>query len=415
VSDRFDLVVVGGGIVGLATAYRLLRRYPELRLAVLEKEAELATHQSGHNSGVLHAGLYYAPGSLKATLCREGKTALEAFASAHAIPFERCGKIVVATEPDELPRLAALEARARANGVDALEAIGPERIRELEPFAVGLRGLHSPGTGIIDFRRVALAYADEVRRRGGTILCGRRVIAVRPMDGGTLLATAQGDVHTRFVIACAGLHSDRVAALTGSGDGNVRIVPFRGDYYTVRESARSYCRGLIYPVPDPAFPFLGVHVSRRIDGRVMCGPNAVLAFAREGYRLRQVSVRDLADAVGFRGFRRLAARHARTGLAEMWRGVSRRAFVRAVQRYVPAIQAADLTYGPTGVRAQALDATGNLVDDFVLGGTASVLHVRNAPSPGATASLAIGRVLADAAAERFAFGPARADDLLADP
>jgi L-2-hydroxyglutarate oxidase LhgO len=415
VSDRFDVVVVGGGIIGLATAYRLLRRHPDVRLAVLEKEAELATHQSGHNSGVLHAGLYYVPGSLKATLCREGKTALEAFATARGIPFERCGKIVVATEPEELPRLAALEERARANDVAGLEAIGPERIRELEPFAVGLRGLYSPGTGIVDFRRVALAYADEVRRRGGTVLCGRRLTGVRLLDGETVLETPAGAVHTRFTIACAGLHSDRVAALTGSGNGELRIVPFRGDYYTVRESARSYCRGLIYPVPDPAFPFLGVHVSRRIDGRVMCGPNAVLAFAREGYRLRNVSLRDLAGTLGFSGFRRLAGRHTRTGVAEMWRGVSRRAFVRAVQRYVPAIQAEDLAYGPTGVRAQALDAAGSLVDDFVLGGTATVLHVRNAPSPGATASLAIGRVLADAAAERFALGPARPDDLLADP
>jgi L-2-hydroxyglutarate oxidase LhgO len=415
VSDRFDVVVVGGGIIGLATAYRLLRRHPDVRLAVLEKEAELATHQSGHNSGVLHAGLYYVPGSLKATLCREGKTALEAFATARGIPFERCGKIVVATEPEELPRLAALEERARANDVAGLEAIGPERIRELEPFAVGLRGLYSPGTGIVDFRRVALAYADEVRRRGGTVLCGRRLTGVRPLDGETVLETPAGAVRTRFTIACAGLHSDRVAALTGSGNGELRIVPFRGDYYTVRESARSYCRGLIYPVPDPAFPFLGVHVSRRIDGRVMCGPNAVLAFAREGYRLRNVSLRDLAGTLGFSGFRRLAGRHTRTGVAEMWRGVSRRAFVRAVQRYVPAIQAEDLAYGPTGVRAQALDAAGSLVDDFVLGGTATVLHVRNAPSPGATASLAIGRVLADAAAARFALGPARPDDLLADP
>jgi L-2-hydroxyglutarate oxidase LhgO len=415
VSDRFDLVVVGGGIVGLATALRLLRRYPALRLGVLEKEAELATHQSGHNSGVLHAGLYYTPGSLKARLCREGKTVLEAFATARGIPFARCGKIVVATEAAELGRLADLEARARVNGVDGLEVIGPERIRELEPHAVGLRGLHSPGTGIIDFRGVALAYADDIRRRGGTILCARRVTGVRHVDAGTLLVTTGGEVQARFVIACAGLHSDRVAALTESGDAELRIVPFRGDYYTLRDSARHYCRGLIYPVPDPSFPFLGVHVSRRIDGRVLCGPNAVLAFAREGYRLRTVSLRDLTEVLAFRGFRRLAGRHARTGLAEMWRGLSRRAFARAVQRYVPSIEARDLTYGPTGVRAQALDASGALVDDFVLGGTATVLHVRNAPSPGATASLAIGRVLAEQAAQRFALGPAQADDLRTDP
>ena len=414
-SDRFDLVVIGGGIIGLATAYRLLRRHPDLRLAVLEKEPELAAHQSGHNSGVLHAGLYYAPGSLKARLCREGKAALEAFATARGIPFERCGKVVIASAPEELPRLAALEERARANGVEGLEAIGPERIRELEPFAVGLGGLHSPDTGIIDFRRVALAYAAEAGRRGATMLCGRRLTGLHRIDGETVLETTGEEVRTRFVIACAGLHSDRVAALTGGKDRTLRIVPFRGDYYTVREAARGCCRGLIYPVPDPTFPFLGIHVSRLIDGRVVCGPNAVLAFAREGYRLGTVSLRDLAGALGFAGFRRLAGRHARTGLAEMWRGLSRRAFVRAVQRYVPSIQAQDLRYGPTGVRAQALDAAGQLVDDFVLGGTATVLHVLNAPSPGATASLAIGRMLAEAAAERFALGPARPDDPLADP
>jgi L-2-hydroxyglutarate oxidase LhgO len=238
---------------------------------------------------------------------------------------------------------------------------------------------------------------------------------LRRADGETVLHTTGEEIRTRFVIACAGLHADRVAALTEADGGALRIVPFRGDYYTVAEAACGYCRGLIYPVPDPMFPFLGIHVSRRIDGRVVCGPNAVLAFAREGYRLGTMSVRDLAGALGFAGFRRLAGHHARTGLAEMWRGLSRRAFARAVQRYVPAIQARDLRYGPTGVRAQALDVAGHLVDDFVLGGTSSVLHVLNAPSPGATASLAIGRVLAEAAAERFALGPARPDDPLADP
>jgi len=415
VSERYDLVVVGGGIIGLATAYRLLRRYPVLRLAVLEKEPELARHQSGHNSGVLHAGLYYAPGSLKAELCREGKAALEAFAEAHGIPFERCGKIVVATDEHDLAGLAELERRARANGVPGVETIGPERIRELEPYAAGVRALHSPTTGMIDFRRVALAYGEEIQRRGGTILCGRQVDRIRKVDGDSLLVTPAGDVRAHFVITCAGLQSDRVAALGGEDVHDLRIVPFRGDYYTLRESARGYCRGLIYPVPDPAFPFLGVHVSRRIDGRVLCGPNAVLAFAREGYHLRSVSLRDLTETLAFEGFRRLAWRYAGTGLAEMWRGISRQAFLRAVQRYVPAIQADDLTAGPSGVRAQALAADGTLVDDFVLGGTARILHVRNAPSPGATASLAIGRMLAERAQDRFALGPARPDDVRENP
>lgn len=399
-TDRVDGAIVGGGILGLATAYRLLESRPHLRLAVIEKEADVGRHQSGRNSGVLHAGIYYAPGSLKAQLCREGKAALEAFAIARGIPFERCGKVVVATDPSELGRLEDLAARSRANGVPGAELIGPERLREIEPHVVGLQALWSPETGIIDFARVTRAYADEVRERGGRILTGRRVEGIEARGAEQVLHTTGGDVVAAWVIACAGLHSDRVAALTGAPD-DVRIVPFRGDYYTLRPAARAYCRGLVYPVPDPAFPFLGVHFTRRIDGEVWAGPNAVLAFAREGYGLGTVSPRDLAETLAFPGFRRLARTHLRTGLAETWRGLSKRAFVRALRRYVPAIRAADLTYGPTGVRAQALGADGRLVDDFLLGGTERVLHVRNAPSPGATASLAIGRVLAERAIERF--------------
>lgn len=399
-SERLDGAIVGGGIVGLATAYRLLERRPGLRVAVVEKENDVARHQSGHNSGVLHAGIYYAPGSLKARLCREGKTALEDFAAAHGIPVERCGKVIVATDASELGRLDDLATRSRANGVPGVEVVGPERLRELEPHAVGIRALWSPDTAIVDFARVAHAYADEVRARGGGVLTGRRVEAIRDRGGEQILETPAGDVVARWVVACAGLHSDRVAAMTGDAN-DVRIVPFRGDYYTLRPEARRYCRGLVYPVPDPAFPFLGVHFTRRIDGEVWAGPNAVPAFAREGYRLGIVSPRDLADMLGFRGFWRLARTYPRTGLAELWRGLSTRAFVRALQRYVPAIRAADLLYGPTGVRAQALHADGRLADDFLLGGTARVLHVRNAPSPGATASLAIGRELAERAIERF--------------
>lgn len=398
-SDRVDGAIVGGGILGLATAWRLLERRPHLRLAIVEKEDAVGRHQSGRNSGVLHAGIYYAPGSLKARLCREGKAALETFAAARGIPFERCGKVVVATDASELGRLEDLAARSRANGAE-VDLIGPERLREIEPHVVGLRALWSPETGIIDFARVTRAYADEVRRRGGAILTGRRVDGIDARGAEHVLRTTGGDVVAGWVIACAGLHSDRVAALTGE-PGDVRIVPFRGDYYTLRPAARAYCRGLVYPVPDPAFPFLGVHFTRRIDGEVWAGPNAVLAFAREGYGLGVISLRDLAETLAFRGFRRLARAHLGTGLAEAWRGLSKRAFVRALRRYVPAIRADDLAYGPTGVRAQALHTDGRLVDDFLLGGTARVLHVRNAPSPGATASLAIGRVLAERAIERF--------------
>jgi L-2-hydroxyglutarate oxidase LhgO len=395
-----DLVVIGGGIVGLATARQLLEAHPDLRIAIVEKEPELATHQSGHNSGVLHAGLYYAPGSLKATLCREGKAELERFAERHAIPIEHCGKLVVALDDGELPRLHALKERAIANGVPGIEEIGPERIAELEPHAAGIRALWSPSTGIVDFRRVALAMAGDLRELGVDIHLGRRVTGVREGGQEVVVETTSGAMVARHAIACGGLHADRLAAMAGSTDAP-RIVPFRGDYYTLTADARHLARGLIYPVPDPRFPFLGVHFTRRIDGHVWAGPNAVLAFAREGYRRRDLNVRDLAGTLAYPGFRRLALRYLRTGMAEMWRDWWKPAFVRELQRYVPEIRADQLTFGPSGVRAQALAPDGSLVDDFSLGGSGRVLHVQNAPSPAATSSLAIGRMLAETATERF--------------
>ncbi|HEX5823960.1 MAG TPA: L-2-hydroxyglutarate oxidase [Candidatus Limnocylindrales bacterium] len=399
-TDRFDVVIVGGGIVGLATALRLTEARPGLRIAILEKEAELATHQSGHNSGVLHAGLYYAPGSLKARLCREGKAALEAFAEAHGIPFDRCGKLVLALDETELERLAALRERAVANGVPGLEEVGPERIRELEPHAAGIRGLWSPETGIIDFRRVALAMADDLGSKDVEILTGREVRGLDERPGEVIVTTPAGEVRAGLVVACAGLQADRVAALSGARDGP-RIVPFRGDYYTLTPDARDLVRGLIYPVPDPRFPFLGVHFTKRINGEVWAGPNAVLAFAREGYRRRDIGPRDLLGTLADPGFLRLASRYLRTGLGEMWRDWWKPAFVRELQRYVPEIRADQLRFGPSGVRAQALARDGTLVDDFVLGGSDRILHVRNAPSPAATSSLAIGAMLATTALERL--------------
>ena len=399
-TERFDVAVVGGGIVGLATALRLTERRPDLRVAVLEKEPELATHQSGHNSGVLHAGLYYQPGSLKARLCREGKAAVEAFAAAHDIPFERCGKLVVALDGRELPRLATLRERATANGVPGLEEVGPERIREIEPHAAGIRGLWSPETGIIDFRRIALAMAADLAARGVTIETGREVRSIAERGDEVVVGTTAGDLRAGMVVACAGLQADRVAALSGADDGP-RIVPFRGDYYTLTPDARDLVRGLIYPVPDPRFPFLGVHFTKRIDGAVWAGPNAVLAFAREGYRRRDLNPRDLVGTLTNRGFIRLAGRYLGTGLAEMWRDWWKPAFVRELQRYVPEIRADQLVFGPSGVRAQALARDGTLVDDFVLGGSGRILHVRNAPSPAATSSLAIGAMLATTALERL--------------
>ena len=399
---RVDGVVVGGGIVGLATALRLLEARPALRIVVVEREAELASHQSGHNSGVVHAGLYYAPGSLKARLCRDGKAELEAFCERHGIPLGHPGKLVVALGEDELGRLDALRGRAEANGVPGLEAVGPERIREIEPHAAGIRGLWSPSTGIVDYRRVALAYADEVRAHGGSVRLATRVVGIDRRPDGLVVRTTRGELAPSWVVACAGLWSDRVAAMTGdAGPGTPRIVPFRGDYYTLSAEARPLVRGLIYPVPDPRFPFLGVHFTRRIDGEVWAGPNAVLAFARAGYRRRDLSVPDLAATLAYPGFLRLAGRYLGTGLAEMWRDWVKPAFVAQLRRYLPELRAEQLTFGPSGVRAQALARDGTLVDDFDLGGRDRILHVRNAPSPAATASLAIGRELASRAIARF--------------
>ena len=399
-TESFDVTIVGGGIVGLATALRLQQRRPRLRIAVLEKEPELATHQSGHNSGVLHAGLYYQPGSLKARLCREGKAEIEVFADEHDIPIHHCGKLVVAVDPSELGRLEALRERAVANGVPGLEDVGPERIRELEPHAAGIRGLWSPRTGVIDFRRIALAIADDLRTAGVAIRTGQTVSAIDVRSSDVVVTAGQGDVSSRLVVTCAGLQADRVAALSGD-TGGPTIVPFRGDYYTLSPDASALVRGLIYPVPDPQFPFLGVHFTKRIDGSVIAGPNAVLAFAREGYRRRDVDPRDLLAALTDRGFLRLAGRYLRTGIAELWRDWSKAAFVGELQRYVPELRMDQVTFGPSGVRAQALARNGTLVDDFAFSGGPRVLHVRNAPSPGATSSLAIGSVLADEAFQRL--------------
>jgi (S)-2-hydroxyglutarate dehydrogenase len=396
---RAEVVVVGGGIVGLATAYRLLETRPALRLLVLEKEDRLAAHQTGHNSGVVHSPNTYAPGSLKARLCGEGMRDALAFADAHGIPYERCGELIVATEDVELPRLEAIAAKAAANGV-AFRELGPEAMREVEPEVRGLRALHVPGTGIIDWGRFSLALADEVRARGGEIRTGAEVRSIRREPAGLVLETTAGAIDTRHLVTCAGLHADRLAAMTGHGAG-IRIVPFRGDYAVLRPEARRFCRTLVYPVPDPRFPFLGVHLSRRIDGEVWAGPNAVLAYAREGYRRRDVDVRELAGILGDRGFLRLAMRHWQTGAAELARDLSLRLFLRALQRYTPGLELADLSWGPAGIRAQAVRRNGTLVEDFAIAGGDRVLHVQNAPSPAATAGLAIGRELATMAVERF--------------
>ena len=395
-----DVVVVGGGIIGLATARELLRRRPGLSVLLLEREAELAAHQTGHNSGVVHAGLYYAPGSAKARLCVAGKALLEAYCAEHEIPLQRVGKLVVALEPDELPRLAAVEQRARANGVPGLEVLDAAGIARIEPHAAGIRALWSPGTGIVDYRRVALAYAEDVRAGGGVIETGRGVAGLAESSGEVVVRTDAGELTARAVITCGGLWSDRLAGMSGDV-GTERIVPFRGDYLTLAPEAAGLVRGLIYPVPDPRFPFLGIHLTRRIDGGVWAGPNAVLALARSGYRRRDVDLREVVAIARHAGFRRLARRFWRTGLAEQWRDLSRRSFAKEVRRYLPEVRVDQLRPGPSGVRAQAIDPDGTLVDDFRFGGSRRILHVRNAPSPAATASLAIAAEIANMAESRF--------------
>jgi L-2-hydroxyglutarate oxidase LhgO len=398
--QKVDVVVVGGGLLGLATARELLLRRPELSLVLLEREKRLAAHQSGHNSGVVHAGLYYAPGSAKARLCREGKELLEGYCADRGIPLERIGKLVVALDREELPRLEELERRARANGVPGLEAIDEAGIRQIEPAAAGIRALWSPGTGVVDYRRVASAYADDVRTSGGEIRTGTGVIGLDERANEVVVQTDGGELLAGAVVTCAGLWSDRLAAMTGDA-GSERIVPFRGDYWILTPDAAPMVRGLIYPVPDPRFPFLGIHLTRRIDGAVWAGPNAVLALARDGYRRTDLDLREVASIVRHRGFRSLALRYWRTGLAEQWRDLSKRSFARAVQRYLPGLRPEQLRAGPSGVRAQALDPDGTLVDDFRFGGSRRILHVRNAPSPAATASLAIAREIVGMAEERF--------------
>jgi L-2-hydroxyglutarate oxidase LhgO len=393
---RYDVVVIGSGIVGLAAAREILARRPETRLAVLEKESEIARHQTGHNSGVLHTGIYYAPGSLKAQLCVAGSRELYGFCERHGIPTERCGKLIVALDETELPALDQLHRRGVANGVEGLEVVGPERIRELEPHCAGVRAIWSPATGIVDFGRVAAAMAQEISSAGADILTGREVMRLDERGSEVRISTPRGEFLAGRVLACAGLQADRVASRSGA-PAEPRIVPFRGDYWQLRPERRHLARNLIYPVPDPKFPFLGVHFTRRIeDGAVWLGPNAVLAFAREGYRRRDVDLRDLAETLTNPGFLRLAAGYLRTGLAEMYRDVSKRAFVESCRRFIPELTPDDVIPGPSGVRAQCLSRAGKLVDDFVFDtGSARIMHVRNAPSPAASSSLAIARSVID--------------------
>ena len=398
-SGTRDVAVVGGGIVGVAAALAL-RRTTRSSVIVLEAEDRLAAHQTGHNSGVIHAGLYYKPGSLKARNCTAGREALYRFCAERGVPAERCGKLVVATERGELAALDELERRGRANGLSGLRRLAAGELGEVEPQVRGLAGLFVPDTGIVDYGRVTAAMAEELQQLGGEVRADARFRSLARDGGETVLSTAAGELRCRYLIACAGLQADRVARRCGVDPG-VRIVPFRGEYWELVPERRRLVRNLIYPVPDPRFPFLGVHFTRKISGAVEAGPNAVLALRREGYRKASFSLRDAAAVLGAPAFWRLAARYWQTGAAEMWRSVSRRAFARALQRLVPEVTAADLRPGGAGVRAQALDRAGTLLDDFHIVEAERQIHVLNAPSPAATASLAIGAHLAALAVGRW--------------
>ncbi|MCS7051026.1 MAG: L-2-hydroxyglutarate oxidase [Thermomicrobium sp.] len=390
----FDVLIVGAGLVGLATAREIMSRRPRLKLAVVDKESAVATHQSSHNSGVIHSGLYYRPGTLKARACVAGAAKLIRYCDAQGIPYRLVGKLVVATTPDEVPRLLELYRRGQANGVQGLQLLSAEEIREHEPAVTGVRAIWSPRTGIVDFGRVAEALARDVLTAGGDILLGREVLRFRRRNDVVRVETSGGDLEARFVVVCAGLYSDRLARASG-GAPDPAIVPFRGDYYVLRPERRSLVRMNVYPVPDPRFPFLGVHFTPRLDGSVLLGPNAVLAFAREGYRRSDVCWQDLWETLSYPGFRRLAQRYWRVGIAELWRDFNKRAFLRELRRFVPELEEDDLLPGPSGVRAQALTRDGQLVDDFVIERQEGIVHVRNAPSPAATSCLEIARLLVD--------------------
>ena len=399
--SRPDIAILGGGIVGLATALSLQDRHPQLQLTVLEKEPQVGRHQTGHNSGVVHSGIYYRPGSLKAELCVQGVGLMRAFCEQHGIPFDPVGKVIVATRADELPRLDDLLARGTENGVPGLRTLDERELREIEPHATGLRAIHSPSTAITDYGAVTRAMRSEFERRGGSVLTGAAVRAIRADADSVHLDTQAGGVDAAHLVTCAGLYADRVAAMAGV-DLDVRIIPFRGEYMVLAPERRALVRGLIYPVPDPALPFLGVHLTRTVAGEVEAGPNAVLAFDREGYSVLDVSLRDTAESLAFPGLWRMARSFLGIGLYEYYRSFSKVAFVHAIQRLMPEIAVSDVRRGGAGVRAQAMGRDGKLLDDFVIRESPRAIHVLNAPSPAATASLAIGRHLSDLADERFA-------------
>lgn len=393
-----DIAIIGGGIVGLSTARTLAARHRGLKIAIFEKEADTARHQTGHNSGVIHSGIYYRPGSLRARMAVAGSKRMMAFCAEHGIPYDRCGKVIVATAESQLPALEELARRAEANGVPGTRLIGPEELKELEPHATGLRALHVPSAGIVNYSLVAEAYRTLFEQAGGQVRTGANVHAIMAEPNALRLETAQGEVRSKHVITCGGLFADRVSIAAGLKPP-LKTVPFRGEYSELVPEKRYLVRNLIYPVANPAFPFLGVHFTRRISGAIEVGPNAVLAFKRQGYRWRDVSVGDTLDILGYVGFWRMTARYWRTGLGEMYRSLHKQAMVEELQKLVPAVRSRDLVRAGAGVRAQALDREGKLIEDFHIVQKPRIIHVLNAPSPAATASLMIGEAIADMAGQ----------------
>jgi len=400
VSQTSDVTIIGGGILGLATAMALTERYPRARLSILDKEPKIAAHQTGHNSGVIHSGIYYKPGSLKAKLCVEGARLMKAFCTEHGIHWDPCGKIIVATDEGALGRLQSIYERGQANGLSGLKILEAEEVRGLEPHCQAVRAIVVPETGIVDYIQVAGKMGELLEKRGVEIRTGAGVRAIRRSGQGLVLETARGPVESRFLVNCAGLYSDEVARLMGVRP-EVRIIPFRGEYYMLRPERRSLVKNLIYPVPDPEFPFLGVHFTRTVHGDIEAGPNAVLAFAREGYTLGTVRPGEAMGMLGYAGFWHMARRYWKMGAYELYRSASKAAFVRSLQKLVPDIRESDIKRGGAGVRAQAVSPNGSLVDDFRISVTEGAVHVVNAPSPAATASLAIGRHIAGLAADTF--------------
>lgn len=394
VENQSDFVVIGAGIVGLATAWRLQQRFSDCTVTVVEAESGVARHQSGHNSGVLHSGIYYQPGSQKAITCRSGKAMMEAFCDEHSISWDRCGKVVVATTQDELHSLEKIADRAAKNGV-GFERINSDQLRELEPNAAGIAGLHVPETGIVDYASVCWRLAEVIRSGGGRIRFNTKIVAIDASADSIRLTANCGDVfHASKLINCGGLQCDRIARLAGI-DPKICIIPFRGEYYELAAGRETLVRNLIYPVPDPSFPFLGVHFTRMIDGGVECGPNAVLALSREGYDWKTIRIADLAQTLSFGGFQKMALRHWKMGLGEIHRSLRKPVFVQALQKLMPCLKSSDLVPGRSGVRAQAVSKNGDLVDDFLFQQSDSAIHVLNAPSPAATASLAIAQIIVD--------------------